>query len=189
MGGSERIVGEAHRFGPAAPREEYVYGSCSPGWHSAGDRETVLEEWIQFVQSQGIERVCCLLAGRQLDEQDATVGRYREAFGDEQVCHAPIPDYQLASREKLAGTILPFLEESVSRDERVVVHCLSGVGRTGQVLSAWLVAAHGYSPQRAVESVKEMGRDPTEAVDHGNATEEELFDLLGSMPSLDVDST
>lgn len=185
MGGSELLVGEAHRFGPADPDEDYVYGSCSPGWHSAGEHETVLDEWIQFVQSQGIERVCCLLAGRQLDRDDANVGRYREAFGAEKVRHAPIPDYQLATRETLTEQILPFLEEAVEQDEPVVVHCLSGIGRTGQVLAAWLVAAREYEPEAAVETVREMGRDPTEAVERGNATEEEVFELLGSLPSLD----
>jgi protein-tyrosine phosphatase len=187
MGASDLLVGEGYRFAPAGPQEESVYGSCAPGWHSACDHETALDEWIQFVQSQGIERVCCLLTGRQLDQRDANVGRYREAFGAENVCHAPVPDSRLVDRETLDGTVFPFLAESVTRESPVVVHCLSGIGRTGQVLSAWLVAAHDYDPEPAIGAVQEMGRDPYEVVERGDVTEEDLFALLESLPSVPVD--
>jgi len=87
-------------------------------------------------------------------------------------------------RETLCGKILLFLEDAVAEEEPVVVHCLSGVCRTGQVLTAWLVAAHGYDPEDAIETVKQGGRDPTEIVDRGRATEEELLSLLESLPEL-----
>lgn len=186
MGGSDLLVGDGHRFGPAEPRENYIYGSCAPGWHSACDHETAIDAWIQFVQSQGIERVCCLLAGQQLDTHDANIGRYREAFGHDQVCHAPIPDSRLVDRETLEETVLPFLAESVATASPVVVHGLTGVGRTGQVLAAWLVAARDYDPEPAIETVREMGRDPYAIVDREFATEEELFGLLESLPSVSI---
>jgi len=186
MGRSDLLVDNGHRFSPAGPQETYVYGSCAPGWHSACDHETALDEWIQFVQSQDIERICCLLTGRQLDRRDANVGRYREAFGSDNVCHAPIPDSRLVDRKTLDETVLPFLAASVTRESPVVVHCLSGVGRTGQVLAAWLVAAREYDPETAIETVREMGRDPYEIVERGYATEEQLFGLLESLPSVSI---
>jgi protein-tyrosine phosphatase len=39
----------------------------------------------------------------------------------------------------------------------------SGVGRTGQVLAAWLVCGRGFSPQEAIAAVKQTGRSPYEA--------------------------
>jgi len=67
MAGSQRVTFEAHRFAPAAPDEEYVYGACCPGWHSTAEQEEGIEEWIEFMRDRGIERVCCLLSGDQLD--------------------------------------------------------------------------------------------------------------------------
>jgi len=171
----------AHRFSPAAPEEQYVYGSCSPGWHSAADHETCLDQWIAFMESQGIERVCCLLAGRHLSDNRANLPKYEEAFGTTNVLHAPVPDKQLVGVDYLDGEILPFLEEGVESGRPVVVHGLAGVGRTGQVLAGWLIAGRGYEPTDAVETVREAGRDPTAAIDAGNATRSELFAVLGTL--------
>lgn len=186
MGDSGTLFDDAHRFSPAAPVEEYVYGACTPGWHSAGDHDTAVEEWLTFVQSQGIERVCCLVAGSPTEIRESALGRYYDAFGEESVCHAPTVEDRLIDRHHLDETILPFLAESVAKESPVVVHCLSGVGRTGQVLAAWLVAAHEYPPEEAVETVRRFGRDPFAVVDRGPATEEELFDLLRSVADVSV---
>lgn len=186
MGNPGILFDDAHRFSPAAPGEEYVYGSCTPGWHTVSDNETAVTQWLSFVQSQGIERVCCLLAGSSSELQDSALGHYYETFGPANVCHAPTVDSQLIERERLVETILPFLQESVEQESPVVVHCLSGVGRTGQVLAAWLVAARGYHSEEAIETVRELGRDPLAVVERENASEEELFDLLDSMDAVDL---
>ncbi len=170
---------DAHRFAPAGPDEEYVYGACCPGWHSAGDHRTAVEQWTSFMKDHGVERVCCLLTGRQLHENDANIGLYRDAFGVENVRHAPVPDQHLADVETLRQDVLPFLSESRERDQPVVVHCLAGIGRTGHVLAAWLVWEHEYDPHDAIDTVQELGRDPTEAVRQDNATRQDLLDLLG----------
>jgi hypothetical protein len=43
-------------------------------------------------------------------------------------------------------------------------HCSGGVGRTGQVLAAWLVAGRGLSSKSAIAAVKQAGKNPYEAV-------------------------
>lgn len=169
---------DAHRFSPVVPEVETIYGACCPGWHSAGSQREAIDQWISFMSDAGIERVCCLLTGRQLDGEDANIGRYREAFGEDKVLHEPIPDNRLAQPEQLTDRIVPFLEESARADEPVVVHCLTGIGRTGQVLAAWLVAQGEYDPRPAIRKVKQTGRDPTEVVRDGVATEDELLELL-----------
>lgn len=178
MGTREVRIPDAHRFSSVAPDDEYIYGACCPGWHSAGSHEQALTEWIEFMQRSGIERVCCLLPGRKLDSEDANLGRYRRAFGNERVKHVPVPDHRLVSAETLETEIFPFLEDSVVSDEPVVVHCLSGIGRTGQVHAGWLVARHEFDPETAVETVRDRGRDPLEIVEYGSTTEEDVYEML-----------
>ena len=178
MGDSATVFGDAHRFSPAAPEESFVFGSCAPGWHSACSTATAVDQWLAYVQSNGIERVCCLFAGTTAQVDESHLERYSDTFGPENVCHVPTASSRLVTREKLVDEILPFLRRSVERESPVVVQCLSGVGRTGQVLAAWLVEYHEYDPVSAVETVQEMGRDPTTLVDTGTASEEELFALL-----------
>lgn len=181
MAGSRRLQLGSHRFAPAAPEEEYVYGACCPGWHRTADREDAIDEWITDVREQGVERVLCLLSGDQLDGTAANTARYREAFGSDRVRHVPVADHHLADEATLSDRILPFLSTSVEREEPVVVHCLAGIGRTGHVLAAWLVAGRDYDPVDAIETVQEMGRSPAEAVDSGNARRGKLHALLSSV--------
>lgn len=178
MGNTQALLQDAHRFGPAAPDEEHVHGSCAPGWHAAADHETCVYEWIEDMQSAGIERVCCLIAASEDEAEQANIGVYREEFGPDRTLHASVPPNRLADPETLEAEILPFLESGREDDEPAVVHGLSGLGRTGQVLAAWLAYDRGYRSDRAVRIVQECGRDPTEAIKKGAATERELFELL-----------
>lgn len=173
-----------HRFAPAVADEKYVFGACAPGWHTAAPQQEAIDDWISYMRNHDIERVCCLLPGRQLDTDKANVLRYREAFGEASVLHAPVPDHQLVPRERLHEEILPFLASAHNEQERVLVHCLSGIGRTGQVLAAWLVYHYDHGPYRAIETVQELGRDPEEAVKSGNTTQDELSNLLSSVARL-----
>jgi len=174
--GESLLIDAAHRFGPASPDEEYVYGACSPNWHSVGTHETGVEDWIATMLRADVERVCCLLVGRHLEKE--SLQQYREAFGPGNVRHVPVPDEHLLDVETLESEVLPFLLDAASAGEAVVVHCLTGVGRTGHVLAAWLVYGRGYDPETAVETVRETGRDPLVAVERGNATEQDLYEGL-----------
>lgn len=171
----------AHRFGPAAPDEAYVYGSCAPGWHAVADHEICVREWIDDMQSAGIDRVCSLIAASEDEAEQANVGVYREAFGSDRTLHAPIPTNRLVNSEQLKHEILPFLESGKQEDQTTVVHGLSGLCRTGQVLAAWLVYDRGYRPDRAVRIVQESGRDPMDGLREQTATEAELYELLESV--------
>ena len=180
MGPTRHRRVDAHRFAPAAPDEESVYGASCPGWHTTTERDSAIDDWISFMQDRGIERVCCLLSGDQLAGTDANTDYYRDAFGPERVRHVPIADHHLADVETLEEQILPFLETAVDREEPVVVHCLAGIGRTGHVLAAWLVAGRDYDVVDAIETVQEMGRSPAEAIESGNARHGELYELLAT---------
>jgi protein-tyrosine phosphatase len=162
------------RLGPAAEDEPVVFGAQGPAYSLLR-----IGEWIAYMKEQGIRRVCCLLHDAQLRSyKEDLLAAYSREFGSENVCWAPIADYHLCDVGLLKERILPFLKESESKSEPVVVHCQGGRGRAGHVLAAWLVFGRGFAIEDAVTAVKALGRNPHEAADWGNAKPEDLYVLL-----------
>lgn len=145
-----------YRFAPAAPNETFVFGAAKP------DRNP--QPWLDFMRRQAIARVCCLLEESALRKYSGLIAQYQQYFGEGNVLWAPIPDFTIAPPQLLTQTILPFLTNSIAHQQKVVVHCAGGLGRTGQVLAAWLVYQQGLSNQEAIETVKAAGRKPQEAI-------------------------
>ena len=148
-----------YKFAAASANESIVFGAARPGYAEEGVRQ-----WIEFTIDRDIQRVCCLLTKQQLDRYDNLLGNYRQAFGKEHVCWAPIEDFSLATPELLVDRILPFLAVADQQQEKVVVHCSGGIGRTGQILAAWLVAGRGLTFESAISAIRQTGRNPYEAV-------------------------
>jgi protein-tyrosine phosphatase len=147
------------KFASASENELIVFGSARPGY-----TDEQVSEWLEFVQGQGIQRVCCLLTEAQLVRYSDLLGVYRQVFGLARVCWAPIEDFNFATPEILAHQILPFLAIANQQNEKVVVHCSGGIGRTGHVLATWLIAGRGLSKKSAIAAVKKTGRNPYEAI-------------------------
>ena len=89
---------------------------------------------------------------------------YRQKFGNEYVLWQPIKDFQLPQSSMLIEQIIPFLICSEENQQKVVVHCSGGIGRTGIVLASWLVARRRFSNQEAIFTVKQNRRNPHEAI-------------------------
>lgn len=161
-------------FGPAQSGEVTAYGARTPDASLPS-----IFEWADFMRAQRVARVCCLLDTGQLAGFPVNLeAEYKRLFGATCVLMEPIADHHLCSRQTLRGNILPFLRTADRGSERVVIHCWGGNGRTGHVLAAWLVAARGLSPVDAITAVEATGRLPQEAVQAGNATFDELIELL-----------
>ncbi|MBW4478538.1 MAG: dual specificity protein phosphatase family protein [Tolypothrix brevis GSE-NOS-MK-07-07A] len=148
-----------YKFSAASENESIVFGSARPGYSNEQ-----VNKWIEFMQSQEIKQVCCLLPESQLDRYSNLLEVYRQVFGINQVCWAPIEDFDFADPDLLIHQILPFLATANQKNERVVVHCSGGIGRTGHVLAAWLVAGRGLSKTAAISAVQQTGRNPHEAI-------------------------
>lgn len=167
------------RFKSASRDEEIVYGAERPGYPKESVRLDLIMEWIRFMKDRGIKRVCCLLTEDQLGYYDKDLLRiYRQEFGIDNLCWTPVEDFHLPDVSTLKEKILPFLVNSVAKQEPVVVHCSGGMGRTGHVLSAWLVHGRKYRIAQALSEVNDMDRNPYEALDEGTATIEQLHELL-----------
>ena len=162
-------------FAPASLHEPLVFGAGRPGHHACSNISDIeVNAWLDFMGAHDIKAVCCLLDKRQLGfYQNNLLEAFRKRFGAENVCSAPIPDFELSDQELLFGTILPFLATVTGRGERVVVHCSAGMGRTGHVLAAWLVYERGMTNQEALDAVcasgvrapfEARGREPLEAL-------------------------
>lgn len=148
-----------YRFAAASLRESTVFGAARPGY---SDRQ--LAFWIEFMKEQNIDRVCCLLAKEQISQYSNLLDTYKQQFGRERVCWTPIKDFHFVDRATLIDKILPFLVATEKENKRVVVHCSGGIGRTGQILAAWLVARRELSITEAISVVRASGRNPYEAM-------------------------
>jgi protein-tyrosine phosphatase len=148
-----------YKFAPASENEPIVFGAARPGY-----RSEQVNQWLEFMQQQDIQRVCCLLTAAQLQRYANLLNLYRQTFGNDRICWAPIEDFHLATFDLLIDQILPFLATANRNHEKAVVHCSGGIGRTGQVLVAWLIAGRGFSREAAIAAVQQTGRNPYEAV-------------------------
>lgn len=148
-----------YRFVSASENEPIVFGSARPGYG-----KVQVNEWVEFMLNQNIQRVCCLLPKSQLTRYSNLLDTYRQTFGLDQICWAPIKDFHFASPEVLMHQILPFLAVANQNRERVVIHCSGGVGRTGHVLAAWLVAGRGLPNKDVITAVQQTGKNPYEAI-------------------------
>lgn len=151
------MVRHPYKFAPAQKDKLTVFGASKPGYSDAE-----VQTWINFMQEQDIKKVCCLLCPQQLERYSNLLETYQQKFGTDNVCWAPIEDFHLSDLENLINTILPFLREAEQQNDKVVVHCGGGIGRTGHVLAAWLVNGRKVSNQSAITAVKKTGRNPYE---------------------------
>jgi protein-tyrosine phosphatase len=149
-----------YKFAPAESRELTVFGAARPKY-----TQRSVEQWIEFMQSQKIQRICCLLERNSLSHYPINLLEiYKQKFGRKNLLWQPLADFQLPHSSVLIEQILPFLICSEENRQKAVVHCSGGIGRTGIVLASWLVARRGFSNQLAISAVKQNRRNPHEAI-------------------------
>lgn len=168
-----------YRFSAAADHEDYVFGSQRPGYGTSPPiSDAEVAGWMEWMQQQGIQRICCLLEDQLSLYASDLLEAYRSRFGQRAVCWAPIADYHLADETLLIDTALPFLADAVASRAPVVVHCSGGIGRTGHVLAAWLVYARGMTNDAAIQAVIRRDRNPYEAEGRSQTGKQKLHALL-----------
>lgn len=86
-----------------------------------------------------------------------------EEFGFEYV-HLPILDFRVPTFEQI-DEFIRFVQRLRAQRKKIVIHCDSGMGRTGTMLSIYLVGAKGYSAKDAILEVREKRPGSIETIE------------------------
>ncbi len=102
---------------------------------------------VEWIRAQGINMIISLTEQPLPRELIENMGlEYR---------HFPIEDHSAPSPEILRQ-IVDEIFSSISRGKRVLIHCAAGLGRTGTILAAYLVALKEISGEEAIRRVREL---------------------------------
>jgi len=106
-------------------------------------------------QDHGISRLVCLVEDHELESLGIPHLFTRAESEGIRALHVPLPDggtpKDPEAMEALVASILGWLAEG----EGVFLHCWAGLGRTGTVAAACLIA-RGYNPSEAVDLVRKV---------------------------------
>ncbi len=86
------------------------------------------------------------------------------------VMHVPVIDMDAPTQDQLDRCVSA-ITRAREQGMGVAVHCTAGLGRTGVILAAYLVA-QGFTPRAAVARVRELRPGSVETPDQEEAVEE-----------------
>ncbi|KAH9950235.1 protein-tyrosine phosphatase-like protein [Amylocystis lapponica] len=71
----------------------------------------------------------------------------------------PVHDSPFAELAELLPSATAFMADALCHpNSRVLVHCMQGVSRSSSVVCAFLIAQYGWTPERALQYLKERWR-------------------------------
>jgi protein-tyrosine phosphatase len=125
-----------------------------------------------------IVHVVCLLSPEELAVYDDLLGRYRRHFST--VVHVPLVDLEVPAKQDVERAV-EALTKAERRDERILVHCAAGIGRTGIVTTAWLRIRYGLDVKAAIAEVRQSAEDAGAFRDPLETNEIEVRALLDTL--------
>lgn len=130
-----------------------------PGGLARGEQPPLDRDTFVMLRDEGLATVLSLREAH--DGERRVAGRtYPEYLVDDEraLCaavglgfrHVPCQDFEAPSPREVAEA-LGVIDDEVGAGRAVYAHCLAGVGRTGLVTSAWLLA-HGWNSAEVVST-------------------------------------
>jgi atypical dual specificity phosphatase len=80
------------------------------------------------------------------------------------VHHLPVIDFAAPENTQVLR-FCQLVDEAAAKGERVVVHCLAGIGRTGTFLAAYLMWRDGLTSRQALSQVRAIRKEYVQSVE------------------------
>ncbi|MFZ5630045.1 MAG: dual specificity protein phosphatase family protein [Spirochaetota bacterium] len=119
------------------------------------DRGRDLASDLEEMRKQKVSHIATLISNAEFGVYG--VGNLLEAYkaAGFDVIHRAVKDQGVPTRQQ-AEEVLGWIKERTDRGERVAIHCVGGLGRTGIVAALFLKQFAGLGAEQAIERVRQV---------------------------------
>ncbi|PJZ58733.1 dual specificity protein phosphatase family protein [Leptospira barantonii] len=118
------------------------------------DRDRNLEEDIDTIQKEGITHILCLLTENEFLEYGVKDLKTQYEKHGLKVYHCPVLD-QTAPLFDQAIPALEWMDKAISKNGKVLIHCVGGLGRSGTLAAAYTIWKEKLDAKEAISLVRE----------------------------------
>lgn len=118
------------------------------------DRERSLDEDLDVIRQEGVQSILCLVTENEFSAYGVPGLKNAYASAGFDARYLPIAD-QAAPAVELLRESLQWLDERLQKGQKVLVHCVGGLGRSGLLAAAYMIEKRGANAAAAIELVRE----------------------------------